>query len=73
MFVVYSIQSSRPQVDSFFLNFLCLLPMILKTRGLGIGATFMHGTELRLLAWLRERTVLVKSEHELHGNIQGIS
>ena len=51
------------------LNFLCLLPMVLKTRGLGIGATFMRGSyvaEPRLLAWLRERTVLVKSEHELH-------
>ena len=51
------------------LNFLCLLPMVLKTRGLGTGATFMRGSyvaEPRLLAWLRERTVLVKSEHELH-------
>ena len=53
------------------LNFLCLLPMVLMTRGLGTGATFMRGSyyyvaEPRLLAWLRERTVLVKSEHELH-------
>jgi hypothetical protein len=43
--------------------------MVLKTRGLGTGATFMRGSyvaEPRLLAWLRERTVLVKSEHELH-------
>ena len=51
------------------LNFLCLLPMVLKTRGLGTGATLMRGSyvaEPRLLAWLRERTVLVKSEHELH-------
>ena len=51
------------------LNFLCLLPMVLKTRGLGTGATFMRGSyvaEPRLLARLRERTVLVKSEHELH-------
>ena len=43
--------------------------MVLKTRGLGTGATFMHGSyvaEPRLLAWLRERTVLVRSEHELH-------
>ena len=50
------------------LNFLCLLPMVLMTRGLGTGATFMRGSyyyvaEPRLL---RERTVLVKSEHELH-------
>ena len=39
------------------------------TRGLGTGTTFMRGSyvaEPRLLAWLRERTVLVKSEHELH-------
>ena len=59
-------------------SFLCLLPMVLKTRGLGTGTTCMRGsyvTELRLLAWLRERTVLVKSEHELHlvANIQRIS
>ena len=43
--------------------------MVLTTRGLGTGATFMRGSyvaEPRLLAWLRERTVLVKSEHELH-------
>ena len=43
--------------------------MVLKTRGLGTGATFMrvsYVAEPRLLAWLRERTVLVKSEHELH-------
>ena len=43
--------------------------MVLKTRGLGTGATFMRGSyvaEPRLLAWLRERTVLVKSVHELH-------
>ena len=47
--------------------------MVLKTRGLGTGATFMRGSyvaEPRLLAWLRERTVLVKSEHEFHANIQ---
>ena len=51
------------------MNFLCLLPMVLKTRGLGTGATFMRGSyvaEPRLLAWLRERTVLVKSEHDLN-------
>ena len=43
--------------------------MVLKARGLGTGATFMrvsYVAEPRLLAWLRERTVLVKSEHELH-------
>ena len=43
--------------------------MVLKTRGLGTGATFMrvsYVAEPRLLAWLRERTVLVKSEHKLH-------
>ena len=43
--------------------------MVLKTRGLGTGTTFMRGSyiaEPRLLAWLRERTVLVKSEHELY-------
>ena len=43
--------------------------MVLKTRGLGTGTTFMRGSyvaEPRLLAWLRGRTVLVKSEHELH-------
>ena len=43
--------------------------MVLKTRGLGTGATFMRGSyvaEPRLLAWLRERTVLVTSEHGLH-------
>ena len=43
--------------------------MVLKTRGLGTGATFMRGSyvvEPRLLAWLRERTVLVKSEHDLN-------
>ena len=43
--------------------------MVLKTRGHGTGTTFMRGSyvaEPRLLAWLRERTVLVKSEHELH-------
>ena len=36
--------------------------MVLKTRGLGTGATFMRGSyvpEPRLLAWLRERTVLL--------------
>ena len=51
------------------MNFLCLLPMVLKTRGLGTGATFMRGSyvaEPRLLAWLRERTVLVKSEHHVN-------
>ena len=43
--------------------------VVLKTKGLGTGATFMRGSclaEPRLLAWLRERTVLVKSEPELH-------
>ena len=45
--------------------------MVLKTRGLGTGTTFMRGSyirvvEPRLLAWLRERTVLVKSEQELY-------
>ena len=43
--------------------------MVLKTRDLGTGATFMRGSyvaEPRLLAWLRERTVLVKSEHDLN-------
>ena len=46
----------------------------------GTGATFMRDSyvaELRLLAWLRERTVLVKSEHELSpplvANIKRIS
>ena len=45
--------------------------MVLKTRGLDNGATFMRSSyvaEPRLLAWLSERTatVLVKSEHEPH-------
>ena len=42
--------------------------MVLKTRGLGTGTTFMRGSyvvEPRLHVWLRERTALVKSEHEL--------
>ena len=46
--------------------------MVLKTRGLGAGATFMRGSyvaEPRLLSWLRERTVLFKSEHELSTTI----
>ena len=54
------------------LNFLCLLSMVLKTRGLGAGATFMRGSyvaEPRLLSWLREHTVLFKSEHELSTTI----
>ena len=54
------------------LNFLCLLSMVLKTRGLGAGATFMRGSyvaEPRLLSWLRECTVLFKSEHELSTTI----
>ena len=53
------------------LYFLCLLSMVLKTRGLGAGATFMRGSyvaEPRLLSWLRERTVLL-SEHELSTTI----
>ena len=71
IFVVYSIYTVGRTCSkkTACLNFLCLLPMVLKTRGLGTGATFMHGSyvaEPRLLAWLRERTVLVKSEHELH-------
>ena len=39
--------------------------MVLKTKGLGTGTTFMRGSyvvELRLLARLCERTVFVKSE-----------
>ena len=50
-------------------NILCLLSMVLKTRGLRTGAILMRGSyiaEPRLLAWLRGRTVLVKSEHEVH-------
>ena len=71
----YSIQSAERTCSkkTACLNFLCLLPMVLKTRGLGTGATFMRGShvaEPRLLAWLREHTVLVKSEHELYANIQ---
>ena len=43
--------------------------MVLKTRGLGTGTIFVCGSYVaapRLLAWLHERTVLVKSKHELH-------
>ena len=57
------------QQEDSLLEFLCLLSMVPKTRGLGTGATFMRGShvaEPRLLSWLRERTVLVKSGHELH-------
>ena len=68
---MYGIQSVERvySKNTACLNFLCLLSMVLKTRGLGTGATFMRGSyvaEPHLLAWLRERTVLVKSEHELH-------
>ena len=66
IFVVYSTVGRTCSKKTACLNFLCLLPMFLKTRGLGTGATFMRGSyvaEPRLLAWLRERTVL---EHELH-------
>ena len=45
--------------------------MVLKTRGLGTGATFMRGNyvaEPRLLAWLRERTVLGQSMNSTTGS-----
>ena len=69
IFVVYSTVGRTCSKKTACLNFLYLLLMVLKTRGLGTGATFMRGSyvaEPRLLAWLRGRTVLFKSEHELH-------
>ena len=67
---MYKVQSvERVAREDSLLEFSVPSYMVLKTRGLGIGATFMRGNcvaEPRLLAWLRERTVLVKSEHELH-------
>ena len=68
IFVMYSTVGRTCRKKTACLNFLYLLPMVLKTGGLGTGATFMRGSYVPepLLAWLRERTVLVKSEHELH-------
>ena len=45
--------------------------MVLKTRGLGTGATFLRGSyvaEPRLLAWLRERTVSSQSMNSTTGS-----
>ena len=61
---MYTVQpAERVARRQLALNFLFLLPMGLKTRGLGTCAIFMRGS---YVAELRERTVLVKSEHELH-------
>ena len=53
IFVMYSTVGRTCRKKTAYLNFLYLLPMVLKTRGLGTGATYMRGSyvaEPRLLA-----------------------
>ena len=51
-FVVYSTVGRTCSKKTACLNFLCLFPMVLKTKGLGTGATFMRGSYMYVAEFL---------------------